>query len=503
MLTLDCAILDVATEQHLNLQNIPHAETFADLIRGIGGVTEVKLWPNSDDALYVTFPRNQLKPVVWAIQAELEKARLAYTTRGRCAPPKPSLKWDGYNSLPPDVRLGVEQRTDMIKRGYASLKSNVREVNIAAWQTGKMLHEQRQDLSHNKHGGFQGWYEAEIPESKDTVYRLIAIYETYPNEIPQTVELTANLSVLYEITRKSTPDAARAEVEDRLTQGQKLNGQETKAIIAEHKDIKAMMWIDPAVINAYVRGYIHSDRTPYVSFEHLQALSPLQSLKFADDVRLAKKPTFDKVTDTPTPQALFKRLSQGGLTVDDTRMVVNRMVAFLRPSANDLSAADFTEEDFASLNQADESDKSDYDLAPGEAPTGVEGYVYRNGGGEVLHKPTGEVLTLAQFEKLKREKSKALKSTRTNGKRKSGGGGGGSGGGKKSASAAHGDNMAKGMVAQIDRVQARTQADFLRDELKKLDESVLDLLAVKISNCRQDNADLRNPLTYIAEFIQA
>ena len=480
--------LDVVNREHLNLLNFETAYTLKDIIEAITGVVSISLWPSSNDSLCVHFNPNQRNEVVWAIQAELDKQGLIYGTFGQYAPP--TANWDGYKELKPDIRQGVEQRTEAIKSQYESLNRHIKAANNTAWSLGRLLSEQQTALAHNKKGGFEGYLKAEFPQwNRRIAYRFLDIYQAYPNcDIMSQLEV--GLTVLYKLSAPSTPESAREEVATLAEQGEKVTVAQVTEIIASHKPTipDSLLWLPERLRKAVINGYFN------LSVDHLQALSPLEGLNTIGAPMLGVS-TFDKHTDIPTPQALYNRLSTiGGLSADEVEAVVSRMVAVCKPSPNEVDLSDFTEADFAELSAAGEGEPSEKRLDE----TGIKGYFFVNGGKAVWCEFTDKTLTLDEFEEIKAKHAKPRKSA-------SHSNGNGSSGHTRTAEQVHGDSLAagisRGYVAQAERANGE-RADMVR-ELGKMSEDALNLLSAAIAKAIGFNDTVFNPISYIADFVMS
>lgn len=244
-------------------------------------------------------------------------------------------------------------------------------------------------------------------------------------------------------------------------------------------------WLPNRLKQGAIEGWLEA------SLDHLKALAPLKDLDIAGAPMVATV-NFHKRTQTPTPHALFNRLSTlGGLTVEDTQAIVSRMVAMCRPSANEVDASDFDEADFAELGQAGEGEPSEFE----RSETGVKGYFFVNGGKAVWCEFTNKTLTLAEFE--------AVKAKRATFRKKSGSSS--SGGGHRTAEQVYGDSLAagqsRGYVSQVERAQGQSPLRFIKSELAKMDEGVIIMLSVAIANGTGDEPPTTDEIGYVAQFV--
>lgn len=487
--------IDVPSTSHFNICGLPaHAfhlvQSRLDKLQA-SGVATVMPYTGCNDTLHVGVHRGQTNEAVWAAQQILNGLNINYSTIGNVTiPPRPIERWEGYAEMDSREILATEQRLEVIKDKQKIILDSINQANEAAWVIGQMLCQQREILSHNKAGGFNGWLEAELPQiSRRQAYNFISVYEMYPNRA-KFAQLEVGLSVLYKLAAPSTPESAREEIQERAEQGEKITNDKAAEIIASHKVTipDSLLWLPERLRKAVVNGH-------NLSLDHLYALVPLNGLNIIGAPMVATA-NFDKRTDIPTPAALYNRLfAYSDMTAYEVQAVVARMVAVCKPSVNEVDLSDFTEDDFAEIGAAGGTQPSHANFE-----TGTPGYSYIDGGKQVICDATGEVMSLEQFAIIKEmAESKAAKSK----PRKSSGGGGG-GGHTRTAEQVHGDALAagisRGYVAQVER--ANDPRQFMVRELGKMSEDALNLLAAAIANGEGyviQSTD--NSITIIADFV--
>lgn len=130
-----------------------------------------------------------------------------------------------YAGLDPETRITVRQKTDELKGLLRAAAQNIYDI-------GAKLTDVREQLRHNREGGFEGWLDAEFGMSPRTAYRFINVYEQFANSA-NLAELDIAASALYLLAAPSTPEAAREEALRQAEQGQRITHQAAKHIIQE------------------------------------------------------------------------------------------------------------------------------------------------------------------------------------------------------------------------------------------------------------------------------
>ena len=130
-----------------------------------------------------------------------------------------------YAHLDPDTRIVVRQKADELKTLLRAAAQNIFDI-------GARLADVREQLQHNKEGGFEAWLDAEFGMSRRTAYNFIGVHERFANRA-NFAQLDIAASALYLLAAPSTPDAAREEALRRAEAGERITHQAAKRIAKE------------------------------------------------------------------------------------------------------------------------------------------------------------------------------------------------------------------------------------------------------------------------------
>lgn len=89
------------------------------------------------------------------------------------------------------------------------------------------------------HGRFSQWLHDEFEMSADTAERLIRCSQ-YAEQIPHVADFDMSVSVLYEITKASTPEPARKEIVERLEAGEVMTVAAARETISKAKPARVV-----------------------------------------------------------------------------------------------------------------------------------------------------------------------------------------------------------------------------------------------------------------------
>lgn len=130
-----------------------------------------------------------------------------------------------YAGLDPETRIVVRQKADELKALLRAAAQNIFDI-------GARLTEVRDQLQHNKDGGFEAWLETEFGMSRRTAYNFIGVYERFANRA-NFAQLDIAASALYLLAAPSTPDAAREEALRRAESGERITHKAAKRIVEQ------------------------------------------------------------------------------------------------------------------------------------------------------------------------------------------------------------------------------------------------------------------------------
>lgn len=128
-----------------------------------------------------------------------------------------------YSHLDPETRIVVRQKTDELKTLLRAAAQNIFDI-------GARLTEVRDQLRHNREGGFEGWLSAEFGMSPRTAYRFINVFEQFSNSA-NLAELDIAASALYLLAAPSTPDDARQEALRRAEAGERITHHTAQQLV--------------------------------------------------------------------------------------------------------------------------------------------------------------------------------------------------------------------------------------------------------------------------------
>ncbi|MEB2351839.1 MAG: DNA N-6-adenine-methyltransferase [Burkholderiaceae bacterium] len=128
-----------------------------------------------------------------------------------------------YSHLDPETRIVVRQKTDELKTLLRAAAQNIFDI-------GARLTEVRDQLRHNREGGFEGWLSAEFGMSPRTAYRFINVFEQFSNSA-NLAELDIAASALYLLAAPSTPDDARQEALRRAEDGERITHHTAQQLV--------------------------------------------------------------------------------------------------------------------------------------------------------------------------------------------------------------------------------------------------------------------------------
>lgn len=134
-----------------------------------------------------------------------------------------------YATLDPEARIVVRQKTDELKGLLRAAAQNIFDI-------GGKLAEVRDQLQHNRAGGFEAWLAAEFGMSRRTAYNFIGVYERFNRANFAQLDIAA--SALYLLAAPSTPDTAREEALRRAEAGERITHQKAKKIVQAELNAK-------------------------------------------------------------------------------------------------------------------------------------------------------------------------------------------------------------------------------------------------------------------------
>lgn len=129
-----------------------------------------------------------------------------------------------YGALAPEQSSSLQDRAERIAQ-----REKVLVENILA--NGKEYAAARDELRHNKAGGFEGWL-AHHGFSRSTAYLYINAWETYGN-CPTVGQLQP--TALLTLSAPSTPEPARQEAGERAKGGERITAKTAKEITSKYK----------------------------------------------------------------------------------------------------------------------------------------------------------------------------------------------------------------------------------------------------------------------------
>lgn len=172
-----------------------------------------------------------------------------------------------YDTLTPENRVAVKQKTTEIKEHLRHTAQNIREI-------GQRLVDVRSRL---KYGQFDSWLKFEFDWSRRTAYNFINVYETFGN-CANFAQITIPISALYLLAAPSTPLKIRSEFLERAMAGQKVSH---KSILRAIKEVDVQLASNNAPVDSSKLTFLESklattppkveveDKTSV--FEHLQS----------------------------------------------------------------------------------------------------------------------------------------------------------------------------------------------------------------------------------------
>jgi hypothetical protein len=138
---------------------------------------------------------------------------------------RPATQGFDYSGLPAKVQTSLQARAKRIN----SL------LNKTALTIGKELAAAREELRHNKKGGFEGWCETQAGISRSNAYRMIAMYEGFGN-YPNVEQLGIPETALAYLA--SAPKETRDKVVEQAKAGDIITVEQAKAIAGNRKPEK-------------------------------------------------------------------------------------------------------------------------------------------------------------------------------------------------------------------------------------------------------------------------
>jgi hypothetical protein len=132
-----------------------------------------------------------------------------------------------YGALAPPLARSLQERAERIA-------GRERGVIDAILANGREFCEAREELRHNKTGGFEGWYTLH-GWKRATVYNYIQAWEQFGN-LPTVAQLAIAPSALYLLAAPSTPESAREEALARAEAGEPVSYSAAQEIVAEAKE---------------------------------------------------------------------------------------------------------------------------------------------------------------------------------------------------------------------------------------------------------------------------
>jgi Protein of unknown function (DUF3102) len=133
-----------------------------------------------------------------------------------------------YETLPSDKRAAIQQLTTEIKK-------ELQKTAHIIWEIGKKLAEVRSQI---ETCGFNSWLKTEFNWSRRTAYKLISVYEAFPEfSRAQYAQLDISASALYLLAAPSTHPQIRSHFLELALAGNNISHQSVRAFINEFKEI--------------------------------------------------------------------------------------------------------------------------------------------------------------------------------------------------------------------------------------------------------------------------
>lgn len=131
-----------------------------------------------------------------------------------------------YAALDAPLADSLRQRAERI----AHRESRIIEDILA---NGREFAEARDELRHNKAGGFEGWVRHH-GWSRRTAYNYIQAWEVFGGNCATVAQLSIDPGALYLLAAPSTPEPARVEALDRARLGEPITHATAQEIVANH-----------------------------------------------------------------------------------------------------------------------------------------------------------------------------------------------------------------------------------------------------------------------------
>lgn len=133
-----------------------------------------------------------------------------------------------------DCYAGLPQESIDRLEGYASDIHHI--ANKASFGIAQKLCDAREEYSHNKHGGFEGWIDEKLKIGHRTAYNMIYRYEQFSN-VENLEQLDIALTAQYKLAQPGTQQEARKEAIERAESGEKITIAKANGLIEKWQRI--------------------------------------------------------------------------------------------------------------------------------------------------------------------------------------------------------------------------------------------------------------------------
>jgi hypothetical protein len=145
-----------------------------------------------------------------------------------------------YEILPSEKRAVIQQLT-------AEIKKELQKTARIIWEIGKKLSEVRSQI---ETCSFNSWLKTEFNWSRRTAYKLISVYEAFPEfSRAQYAQVDISASALYLLAAPSTHPQVRSHFLELALAGNKVSHQSVRALVSEFKETSTDQ-LDPSRILA-------------------------------------------------------------------------------------------------------------------------------------------------------------------------------------------------------------------------------------------------------------
>lgn len=197
-----------------------------------------------------------------------------------------------YKILPLNKRAAIQQLTTEIK------KELQKTANII-WEIGKKLSEVRSQI---ETCSFNSWLKTEFNWSRRTAYKLISVYEAFPNfSCAQYAQLDISASALYLLAAPSTHPQIRSHFLDLALAGNNISHQSVRTFMNEYKETPTDRdRLEPSIIVA-TNGF--EDAVPIESSLSTQA-DPTRDLPEFEPQVIVKNSDLEEIEQTSAVSGL-------------------------------------------------------------------------------------------------------------------------------------------------------------------------------------------------------